>query len=72
MNYSYQEMRYTTAVFYPKLTNEMRELPAEEAKSKRLIQQVCLFPWECLEEETAMCHEKYLTIKEFNYENFNY
>lgn len=51
MDYSYQKNEFADHIFYGKLTNETRDLTAEECKKLGVDNITNVFPWEDIEEE---------------------
>lgn len=51
LDYSYQKVDETEAIFYGKLTNETRALSEKECNEKKISPFSYLFPWENLKEE---------------------
>jgi len=67
MDYSYQKFDIFDAMFYGTLSNDTKEISAEECKKKGIDPGLSLFPWESLDEE-------YTTVqaKQFKYGDLGY
>jgi len=66
MDYSYQKNDYADAIFYGKLTNEVKKLTPAQCK-KLGIPAVCyVFPWESLDEEWTTVQGKQFKYKDLD------
>ena len=64
MDYSNQKNEGADEIFYGKLDNNTKTLSVEQCKELGIFEKTYMFPWERLDEETAV-----ITGKQFDYSN---
>ena len=71
MDYSFQKMENTEAVFYGRLTNETRTLSKAECDKKGIFHLSYLFPWENIKEEWTTVQGKQFEYADLELANKN-